>query len=287
MTERRKTIIRVNHNAQPYFMVARSVAQNEAISYEALGLLCYLLSKPNDWEIQPKALAREHCGRDKAYRLIDELLKARHIERTAVKNELGRIMRVEYVVYESPLPEKPDTAKPDMDKPDTEKAYITEYRETQNTEREIAPTANDDGLPDHVPPNMRRIAAGKEVIPAAPDGDATAYTLIEAYCDAWDVTIPKYREQWHRAQKRGADDLANLSATPDEVRAMIAERRAKGKQPDECPMVYLAGDYVGWKSRRDTKPQLTVITLTPEQTAAEDARHEAERLQWWKEQGLA
>jgi hypothetical protein len=157
----------------------------------------------------------------------------------------------------------------------------------QPSERENAPLpTDDDGVPDHVPPNLRRIAKGEEPQPVAPDGKTLAYTLIEAYCDAWEVTIPKYRDQWHRAQQRGANDLAALDASPDEVRAMVAERRAKGKQPDECPMVYLAGDYVGWKHRQ-TAPQLTVITPTPEETAADAARREADRLQWWKEQGLA
>lgn len=278
---RRRTIIRAAHGDQPYFMMLRSVAQNEALSYEALGLLAYLLSKPNDWEIQPKALARQHCGRDKAYRLLDELLKARHIERAAVKDERGRIVRVEYVVYESPLPEKPDTGNPDTEKPDTEKAYITEYREEQSKERENAPLSADE-IPDHVAPAMRAALERKP----QPDGGAKVYTLIEAYCDAWDVTIQKYRDQWHRAQQRGAESLANLDATPDEVRAMVAERRAKGKQPDECPMAYLANDYVGWKQRQ-TPPQLTVITLTPEQIAANEAKREAERAAWRKEQGLA
>jgi hypothetical protein len=85
-----------------------------------------------------------------------------------------------------------------------------------------------------------------------PDGGALAYSLVDAYCDGWDVTIQKYRDQWHRTQRKGAESLANLGATPDEVRAMVDERRAKGKQPDECPMAYLASDYVGWKRRQTT-----------------------------------
>jgi hypothetical protein len=286
MSERRKTIIRAERHDQPYFMLARSVAQNTKLSYEALGLLTYLLSKPGDWVVQPETLMRVKSGRDKVYRLLRELIEAGHIEKRAHRGEHQRIAGVEYIVYEipravSPCTENPDTVKPDTEKPDTENKHITYDREEQSKERENAPLSADE-IPDHVAPAMRPSLERKP----QPDGGAKAYTLIEAYCDAWDVTLPKYRDQWHRAQQRGAESLANLDATPDEVKAMVAERRAKGKQPDECPMAYLANDYVAWKHRQ-SQPQLTVITLTPEQTAADAARREADRLQWWKEQGLA
>jgi DnaD/phage-associated family protein len=255
MTERRKTIIRVNHNAQPYFMVARSVAQNEAISYEALGLLCYLLSKPNDWEIQPKALAREHCGRDKAYRLIDELLKARHIERTAVKNERGRIVRVEYVVYESPLPESPDTVKPDMDNPDTEKAYIKEYRQEQSKEKTtkketaVVVVADEPKRPD--------VFKAYE--------DAFGFSLTAMLADELKLLVEEYTEAWVIDAMRVA--VTNGKRSLGYAKGVLRRWQIEGRSTD--------------------KPQLTVITLTPEQAAADDARREAERLQWWKEQGLA
>jgi hypothetical protein len=154
--------------------------------------------------------------------------------------------------------------------------------ETTHKERTVAPAADDDGIPDHVPPASR---SAMEYTPQ-PDGGAKVYTLIEAYCDAWDVAIQKYRDQWHRSEKRGAEKLANLGAMPDEVRAMIAERRAKGKQPDECPMAYLANDYVGWKSRQ--KPvALTVLVMTDEQRAAREKQMEAEREAYRIREGLA
>jgi predicted transcriptional regulator len=292
MTTKRRTIIRAAHNEQPYFMMLRSVAQVTTLSYEALGLLAYLLSKPNDWEVYPDTLKRKGTGRASVYKLLKELREAGHVQRVVLRDEKKKIARFEYVVYEYPLPEAErdllptmqEVALQDMAKQDVGNQHNTEYRLSESKERErtAAPGADDDGIPDHVPPASR---SAMELTPQ-PDGGAKVYTLIEAYCDAWDVAIQKYRDQWHRSEKRGAEKLANLGAMPDEVRAMIAERRAKGKQPDECPMAYLANDYVGWKSRQ--KPvALTVLVMTDEQRAAREKQLETERIEHRIREGLA
>lgn len=139
MTTKRRTIIRAERHDQPYFMLARSVAQNTELSYEALGLLTYLLSKPGDWVVQPETLMRVKSGRDKVYRLLRELIAAGHVEKRAHRGDHQRIAGIEYIVYEiprtvSPLPEKPYTVKPDTEKPDTAKQHITDKREEQTTE---------------------------------------------------------------------------------------------------------------------------------------------------------
>jgi len=82
-----------------------------------------------------------------------------------------------------------------------------------------------------------------------PDGGALAYTLIEAYADAWDVVVEKYRRSLHTAHRKAAGQLADLGAKPDEVRAMIADKRAQGRHMDEYPLVFAARDYVAWKSK--------------------------------------
>jgi hypothetical protein len=253
MNAKRRTIIRAAHNEQPYFMMLRDVAQVTTLSYEALGMLCYLLSKPNDWEIHPEALAREHCGRDKAYRLLAELKKAGHIERQMIKDERNRIVRVEYLVHEKPLPEKPYTEKPDTEFPDTEKPHITEYREEQSKERG-APAPVE--LPDHVPMSAR-ITTG----PAQPDGGAMVYSIIEAFCDGWEINVAKYRNNLHTTNRKAAQQLADLGAKPDEVRAMIAERRALGRQMEDFPLIFAARDYVAWKSSQ-AKPTVVVDEKT-------------------------
>lgn len=100
------TIIRAAHGKeQPYFMALRSVAQNKALSYTALGLLMNLLSRPNGWKVIPEELVREGAGRSTVYTILEELVNAGHIERnrTRTKGEDGVWRSVtEYIVHESP-----------------------------------------------------------------------------------------------------------------------------------------------------------------------------------------
>ena len=102
-------------------------------------------------------------------------------------------------------------------------------------------------LPDHAP-----VAARIEDKPAPqPDGGAKAYAIVEAYCDGWNIVIERYRKNLHITHLKAARQLAELGASPDEVKAMIAEKRAAGKQMDEYPLVFAARDYVAWKAKQD------------------------------------
>lgn len=127
------TIIRAKHGeSEAFFIAARATAQDEGISYEALGLLMHLLSKPNDWRIYPKRLGREKCGRDKVYRLLQELINAGYVERQIERGQFKQFTGSTYIVYErpTPRPEKPDTVIPDADEPDTATADTLHNRDS-------------------------------------------------------------------------------------------------------------------------------------------------------------
>lgn len=91
-----RTIIRAEHGEQPYFMLLRTVAQNTALSYEALGLLVYLLSKPNDWQVHPSTLTRERTG---GAHLVKEQTM---LHRIGVRSKMGV-----FVLYHSPYTNAP------------------------------------------------------------------------------------------------------------------------------------------------------------------------------------
>lgn len=124
----------------PYLMVARGVAQNKAISYEALGLLTYLLSQADDWKVIPETLVREGCGRNRVYKLLNELKDAGHI--VQVRGEAAHDkppMWGERVVYEQPNPSNHDMAlNPSIHNPATPDTANTVYGKTTpiNTEQE-------------------------------------------------------------------------------------------------------------------------------------------------------
>ena len=109
------------------------------------------------------------------------------------------------------------------------------------------PTAAE--LPDHLSPSTRHILSLPEPNRPAGDGGAAGYALVEAWCDAFDY-LQKYRPAAHTKHGHWADELAKMGATPDEVAAMCKERRAKGRQPSDVLMKYLAQDYFDWKQAK-------------------------------------
>lgn len=119
------SIIRVEHK-QRYAIIANATLQDQNLSWEALGMLVYLLSKPDSWEISPAALQKErNGGRDKIYRILNELIKFGYVKRTTQHNSKGHIS-YDYLVHEiphldnpNPCPENPFTGNPYTENQDT------------------------------------------------------------------------------------------------------------------------------------------------------------------------
>lgn len=133
-----KRIHRAKHDKEnPYYVASRDTSQDKTLSYDALGMLHYILSKPDDWDVQPSDLEREKCKRNKVYAILKELISASYIERIYHRDEKQRVKMVEYIAHEKPLIEKPLPEKQKVEKPKVEKRHITEYREKQNKENTL------------------------------------------------------------------------------------------------------------------------------------------------------
>lgn len=149
----RHTIRKAKHDKDnPYFMMSRETAQDANLSYEARGMLAYLLSKPGNWEVQVSDLILEaqgkkptKAGRSKVYGILNELAEHKYIKKPQKsQNDKGHWVWSAYEVYERPyvdLPhtDLPDTDNPNTDEPNTEKPQIKQITEekgdrTQNKE---------------------------------------------------------------------------------------------------------------------------------------------------------
>src|SRR5689334_19714356 len=85
--EKQRRIFRAD--AGQYFALRIKTAQDDNLSFEARGMLVYLLSKPPDWIVQPKNL-EQRCGRNQVYRILRELIKAGYIQRIIVRDPKGK-----------------------------------------------------------------------------------------------------------------------------------------------------------------------------------------------------
>jgi len=140
-------IRRARHGRRaPYFSMARATAQDNSMSYEARGMLAYLLSKPDDWTILVSDLQMDGCGRDKTYRILRELINAGYIrDREKYRDENGRWVWTDYELYEVPIHREPVPEKPYTDEPYTENQEIKHNRDKQNRDKhkKMSPTATD------------------------------------------------------------------------------------------------------------------------------------------------
>ena len=94
------------------------------LSLKAKGLLSMMLSLPEEWNYTTSFLA-SICkeGTDGIGTSLKELERAGYIVRNRLRDSKGKIMDVEYVIYETPHEPQPDTDMPHEDEPDTDDPY--------------------------------------------------------------------------------------------------------------------------------------------------------------------
>jgi hypothetical protein len=98
------SIFRVHKNKDnPYVMINKTALQDPNISWKAKGLLSYLLSLPDDWQIYESELTNHsRDGRDGTRAAIKELIETGFIHRKRLRDDKGRLKNYEYSVYEVP-----------------------------------------------------------------------------------------------------------------------------------------------------------------------------------------
>ena len=106
-----------------FTVLGNIIFADNALSFEAMGLLAYLLSKPDNWSIHPRALSKATEGSDqrrgmgKIYDLLNVLIVAGYVMRFKRANG-----EVDYIVYDEPvrgeMSQNPNQENPNQDFPD-------------------------------------------------------------------------------------------------------------------------------------------------------------------------
>lgn len=112
------SIIRGPKPENNWYMLDKNISQDRRLSWQARGLLIYLLGKPDHWQVSVEALKKETAesvkptSRDGIYSILKELESAGYVARKPGRDDSGRMTGFEYVVSEKPLPPNPLTAEP-------------------------------------------------------------------------------------------------------------------------------------------------------------------------------
>jgi hypothetical protein len=99
--------------AVQYTPISNQVLQNNNLSFEARGLLSYLLSLPQDWVVvKSQVKSTTKIGTVKFDRIWKELQDAGHIYSEKVRDPFGGMfLGWAHVVYEEPISVKPEFGK--------------------------------------------------------------------------------------------------------------------------------------------------------------------------------
>lgn len=104
-----------------FTILGRDVTDNHGLSWQARGVLGYLLARPDNWQVNVAHLTKEtrtakkKTGRDGVYAIIDELCEAGFIQREQTRGEGGSFGSMTYIVHESPVPESDRTVRAEPD----------------------------------------------------------------------------------------------------------------------------------------------------------------------------
>lgn len=163
-----QTIRRGVRNAR-YAAIPNHVFEDDRLSMEARWLLGYLLSKPDNWTVViGDIVKRGKCGRDKARKMIAELVEVGYADREQTRED-GKFSASVLVIYDEPMAREgernqpasesvaflpqtdlPATAKPAPDSPAPVKSALSNNSDLTNTdsyqEREGASAIIDQGL---------------------------------------------------------------------------------------------------------------------------------------------
>lgn len=107
-TNQKQGIIRKAKKEINFAQISNDLINNKRLSYKALGILVYILSKPDDWQVYMSDLIREDLDGEKSVRNgINELIEKNYIQRYRVyNNATGKVNHWETLVSETPFKEE-------------------------------------------------------------------------------------------------------------------------------------------------------------------------------------
>jgi hypothetical protein len=96
-------ILRVVKGAHPYVVMDKHFIEDKRLSNKAKGIMSYVLSKPDNWQIRISDIVNNSKdGKEAVASGLNELEKTGYIHRKLKRSENGRFQEYETTVYEVP-----------------------------------------------------------------------------------------------------------------------------------------------------------------------------------------
>lgn len=108
-----------------FVRIQNDILTNENLSWKAKGLLCFMLSRKDDWEfhkVQVQKYSKD--GRDGTISAFNELIKAGYVKQIRKRDDKGMFKSFDYFVYDTPFTENPKLDNPHSEKPNSENPHL-------------------------------------------------------------------------------------------------------------------------------------------------------------------
>lgn len=255
---------------QSNFTIIDNVVFSSGLSFRAMGLLSYLLSKPDHWSVSVTQLVSSVAdsgkadGRDAVYAMLKELIKAGFVQRNTVRDESGKMMGSDYIVFDQPvtptdepLTDKPHTGEPLAAEPtlvSTEGLGSTET--AKSTDKTLVPSSDVTAVFDHWQTVMKKSkrtvldANRKRLITKA----LKNYSVFDVKAAITGCALSPYHMGENESRKRyDGLELILRNAEKIEQFAGFAERPPVAKQQARKPVYHdLPRDFDnGMQQRQD------------------------------------
>ena len=190
--------------------IDNSVINDQRLGCDVIGVLVYLLSKPDNWSAQPGELRnRFGFGKDKCYKILNSLIETGYAERVESRDEHGKVTGYDYIVHETsqsgfsdPVPEKPETEKPVPENQDHNKDGLS----TSTESNKAVPDGTSARAPENV--NSTIWAEAMALLASAePNAHERKHrTLIGRWCKLASCDPPKLLQIVKNAKAAGTRD---------------------------------------------------------------------------------
>jgi hypothetical protein len=135
-------IVKIQRRTTPFALVNKAALEDTRLSWKAKGILAYLLSRPESWEvISGDVINRSTDGRESVLAGMNELKQFGYAKLDNDRDEKGHVMGKHWVVFEEPetppingFPE--DRVSRRSDKPKIGKSTTSNKEESSNKEED-------------------------------------------------------------------------------------------------------------------------------------------------------
>ena len=131
-----------------FTLINNDIFKRTDLSWKAKGLLCHLISLPDDWQVYVSQLSSvSKDGKDSTANGIKELINAGYILKIIQRDEKGRFKGYDYLVSDEPeytaetvktVEGNPENGKPEIGKPATTKYLSNKELKEQKTNKKYS-----------------------------------------------------------------------------------------------------------------------------------------------------